>query len=584
MLNLDIAKLVIEQCEEERTQYEAIAKRWERAWKLLYWSEAEIEEAERTRERELIVTNTPRNIVDLGYALIGENYKILTPTYEEGTGEQDEENARARNDFLMGLWKSHRYVGQSDTYAAIRHNMLVKGRAAVQVSWIKDKTPKTLQWYRPPVLFRSLDPCNVGFMRDIVGLKAAYHRYPVKVGQLKLDYPEAADLEAVKEKDPKECVIFYDFWYLDDKGTVWNAFLLDCKEFIRKPTKSKLPIIPIIVRSANEIPDSDPRYQSLSIIDGIMNEWEQENMIESMIMTGIAKNFFPTRYATDDSGEPIPDIQEGPGVINEVSRTFRFVDAPSSRPDFQNAAIVAERIKDRIENGSFHESLYGNAGSQRSGYMFGLVLQAGMGRLGGTVRNISRLMAECNALALCMVKKFSPKGEETYLYEDKERKFRKKSLTPDQIHESYENHVQILPENNGSEELQKLAIAFQMVQAQILSRQTVRERLLPWQLPDNEMERILTEMAMTDPDVLAARIRAAYKRYYGEDLPPGEPDFTATPPPQPQSLQPPQAFPGVPLPPADQGQLTPEQVTGDANVDPMVYDAMMQQMAMGGMF
>lgn len=504
--------------------------------------------------------------------------------YGDRTGEEEHESAERRNKYLLSLWANPRYVGVRDAYQDMKFNFVVKGKAAVQVSWIRDITPKALRWHRPPVLFRTIDPCEVGVISSDMGTEAAYRTFNVSVGKLLLDYPEAKKSKTLKEKDSTDVVTFTDFWGMDKNGEVYNAFLLNDSEFLVKPRRSKSPIIPIIVRGANDNPVDMESMKSPSILQSSISEWQNECMLESMILSGTARNFWPIMVATDDAGDPIPDMTNAPGDIQEVSRTFRWVDTPQPRPDFQSAASTSDRVATRIERTSFSRELYGAGGTARSGFLFNSVVQAGTARMGRIIKSLERMISECSAIALCLTKTFAGEEIATFSYDAKNKTLNKESIAPEDIADSYENTVILNPAAATSDDMQKLALCIQLKDRKILSAGTIRDRLVPFSLPDNEDEIIMVEEALNDPDVVKERIRQAYREYYGVELPPGEPDFQKTPPQaaagpgSPPSLQPPQAFPGMPLPPEQQGQISPEAMTGNAEINP----EMLQMLMSGG--
>jgi hypothetical protein len=167
--------------------------------------------------------------------LIGNNFAITTPTYSNEVGEVETTNSKARANFLMALWKSWRNVGQKDPYFDLVFNQIVRGRSALQVAWIA-KTGQSDPW-RPPVLFRSLNPKNVGYLHDDVSLVCAYNTYDETIRKLRLRYPDIVSLQEIKDKDKTETVTFTDFWYRDPKsGKAYNCYLINNREMLRPMT------------------------------------------------------------------------------------------------------------------------------------------------------------------------------------------------------------------------------------------------------------------------------------------------------------------------------------------------------------
>ena len=558
----------------------------EDAWRLKHWSEREQIEAE-LNGRSLVTTSTPRSVAKLAFSLIGNNYSITTPTYKSSsTGQAEEENSKARASFLMGLWKSWKGVGQKDAYFDMTFNQIVRGRSVLQVAWIAK--PGQPDPWRPPILFRSLNPKNIGFLHDDVALTVAYHTYEESVRKLRLRYPEIVNLKEVKDKDPKDTLCFTDYWYRDTKtGEIYNCYLINNSEFLRPPKKSELPLIPIIVRSAQEYSLDQPGERVDSFLHDLIPEWELENELESMMITGLKQSFWKEKYVRNRDGQPVPDLITGPGAINEVGPTFEFVpDAPQSSPDFPSANLIKAGIRERIQKTSLADPLFGlSEPSTRSAFMLNTLTQAGMSVLGSVVQAMARSMMEANSIALCMVKKFSSEGETVYAFDEDNNAMRGYTLTADQVHSSYENNVLIKPAPSLSDDLQRLSIGIQLVVNGIMSGQTVRENLIPFRVPDDEVSRIHRELVMKDPDLVKEMVRTEFEAYTGYPLPPGEPDFKATPPQQPQAgapnpgipLQPPASMPGMNLPPEAQGQISPEAMTGNAAVPPELLDMMQGQ-------
>lgn len=552
-----------------------------------HWAEDEAARA-KLEGRHLVTTTTPKSVAKLAFSLIGDNFAITTPTYSSGliTGQEEETNSRARAAWLSALWRSWRNVGQKDAYFDLVFNQVVRGKSALQVAWIAPKpgekaTQVGAEAFQPPVLFRSLNPKNIGYLHDDVSLVVCYHTYEETIRKLKLRYPEIVDLEVVKRKDVKEKVIFTDYWWKDSQGVVRNCYLIDNREFLRSPKESKLPLIPIVIRVAQEYPLDQVGERVDSFIADLIPEWELENEVESMMLTGLKESFWPARYLRNKNGEPIGDLVVGPGAINEVDPTFEFVNEPQNQrsPDFMNANLIANRIRERVQRTSFADALFGlSEPSTRSSIMVNRLAEAGMSILGAIVKAVGRSMMEANSIALCMLSKYSTDGETIYAFDADNSAMRGYQLTPAQVHSSYENHVLIKAAPNLSDDLQKLSIGIQLIVNKVLSAQTIRETLIPFNVPDDEKQRILREAAEMDPNVIQELIRTEWRNYFGYDLPPAEPDFQMTPPQQPpQGFQPPQGAPGMALPPQMQGQMTPEEMMGDAGADPAMFDLMMGQ-------
>lgn len=526
-------------------------------------------------------------------SLIGSNIVVTCPTYDTPAPDRDDaKDSIERAKFLQGLWRSWRYIGQRDAFSDMRFNMIVRGKAALYASWIAKDTPSSLSAYRPPILFRSLNPCNVGVFYDDVGTRIAYHTYNETIRKLRLRYPAITELDSIRGKDKTDTVKFTDYWELDESGVVWNAHLINDREFLREPQKSELPLIPIIVRAAEEfsldldapIDEAVTENEStgtsvLSLLDDTLGEWEIENIVESMMVSGIKEHFFPALFYRDKTGADVPDLDLGSGSGNEVGLGFEFVDTPRIQPDYNSAAMIAARTHDRIQRGGFPDSNYGQAdASARSAYLYNQLAQAGQGVIGHMVIALERICIEANTLALCMIDKFATENVTIRAYDAQNETTETYTIGAEQVSDRYNNHVEIKAAKNP-DDIQVLGMALQMYQAKLLSRRTFHKSVSPFRIPEDEVDQIFLEAVEGDPDILKERIREAWFKHFGYELPPAEPDFERTPPQQeaPADLQPPQQFPGVPLGPADQGQFAPEDLTGDADVPPEVFASLIGQ-------
>lgn len=597
----------VRETEDRRHGYNRLADRWQCMYDLVLWSKEQREQAQ-LKNQYLVTSGQPRSAALLVQRLMADRPKIMVPS--NLFDEKEDQDSQARGQFLELLLAAQTKNEYGvDLISALKYQSSVRGRAAVQVAWIKPLLPKAVQNERCPILIRPLDPLAIGVERDSLGTLWAFHKYEDTVRNLLARFPKAKELGEM-EDDPSKCVYVIDFWWnVRSDGSVWHAVLAGSSDgkaswFLEKPVKmTGYKDVPILECYSDPIPVRDEEKKSSSIFAGWEETWEQESMLSSMLMTGVHDYLFPARIAQNEAGAPIPDIEAGGGKITQVPGGTKIQDLLTS-PNVPVLDAMAGRLQRDIAQLTFPSVLYGDAGSLQAGYAVSMLSNSARGRIQGIIYPLERMLEEVFEISLCLVQHYAgPAGVALYGYDAAAKGMYGVKLTPEQIGGFYRNHVRLSPNIPGNE-LQLVAMYLQLVQAHVMSKRSVRDNL-PLDLPSDEDERVILEIAQQDPDAIRSMAQAYAKAYYGQPLPPGEPDMKMSGPdaatllqmeqqrlmqqqplPNPpltregmvtgqgQGIQPNQVMPGSNLPPAMQGQLTPGALGLPPNLAPDIFDTL----------
>lgn len=584
-LDIDAINDIVGEVDSERLMFAANAREYIAMWELIYWT-AEQRKLAVQEGRELAVDTTPRNVVNLASRLITNTPQISCPILDvTGVAEND---AKARERFLRTLWQVQGNAQRIDPLSALKFNMLVPGLAAAKVLWVKDKLPRGMQATSPPIRIIPLDPTKMGIFYGDLYPKLAYHKIEQKARVVAQQYPDAKLFDGRKKHqyESNSVVTIRDVWWIDDDtGEVWQAVLLDDREFAIKPRKTEYTRLPIIERRNDPVPLAEEYRAANSILAPLREAWPIKNQLMSMHLTAVATHLWPREDVVNDENEEVPIPETGMGAFNQFPRGTRFLEKANSRPDIGLLQSLQQELQGQQVMSTFAPELYGKAPDTRTAsYSLGMSMEAAQGRIKETVYQLERLMMEANELALCLVDHFSgSQGVTLYGYEQRNQSMFSATLTREQVMGAYQNTVSLIT-RTPADRLQQAALALQMVQAKVLSLRTVRRDYVPNEVPEDEEVQIMAEQVLNDPNLMAAIVKEA-AALQGVVLPQGEPDWKDTPPPQmaqqqpqqqpmPQSVQQPDM--ALPQMPELSGGLTPEMM-GQPQMAPQEFDMAMGQ-------
>lgn len=556
--DIDQVRDAINDVENERVALVRQMDAYEKAWRLEFWTDDDRAMA-LDKGWKLYTSPEPRNVVSMAMNLLNGRLSVVCPAYEATTIAA--EYARACGRFLELLIDKQGKVQEMGLLESLGWFGAVRGRMAVQVAWVWNTLTDEQKKFMPPVLYRVLDPKNVGFKRDAYGTQWAFHKYKENRNVTKKRYPsyfkdkteegllpreEKSGKKALKEK---ECEIV-DFYYVE-KGVVYHAVLID-NEFAKKPTKSQFPKIPLLERNNDPSPAMKERWRSGSVLDGMLNTWGEMNYLHSMHLTAIAKKYFPAMFFSNDDNQPEPIIDSGPDAINVLPAGIRPLQRPDDRPDVNLVTSALEMMDDYAQKATFPNAIYGETGAQRAAYGQHMTMATAARRVAPLKSQMEALLEEANEIALFMLKKFSPDEIEIFGYDRANNQGISIKLDDEMIGDRFDNKVNIDMIIPGSQ-LQEMIGALQLVDRKLLSDETFIRLFMPNDkfVPEDEHMRVLVQEIEKDPDLKREMVRRAFFNRNGYELPPGEPDYEMTPPDQPAQRGTPQGPPpgGPPMDP-----------------------------------
>lgn len=568
----------VEKVESDMANYRALANRWESMWELQAFDASDKQAVEQDGMKQVTLP-TPYNTVGLGMRLISPVPKILVPS-KESTAES-EGRSQKRQNWLGSTWQQVRRDTMSSPIDNAAWQSMVRARSAFDIRWIKKDLPRGMK-DRFPILIRNLEPKNVGVKRGPLYVEYAYHKYDCPLWDVVQRYPKLEGKECIQKHRAKNgteewlseevCVI--DFWYRSD-GKVWNAVLIE-DEFAIPPYDSKYPDIPIVVGYADTSMATDPAMRSLSILHGMDGLWQYQCEAMSLMATGLLWYFWPYIYAQNEHGEDIPDFYPRPGGLDTLPWGTKL-DTLSVQPNMPLAQNIMSVIDSHMQQSSFPGVLYGEApGELQAGYGVNLLSDAAKGRMRMIITNLELVIMQVNRIVLGLADRFGgPNGVDVWAMSEKTSQPQRTTLYKEDLDDGYYENQVILKPQLPEDDMQRLALGIQLVNAGLISARTFRDSWLSMPLPDDEENRIHLEQALKTPELAPkaaiAAIRAWYSPEVSEETIRGTPLEQFAKPPEPAGGPPPGAMPPggaqpppgpPPGPPGPVGSPIPGQMAG----------------------
>jgi hypothetical protein len=551
--------------------------------------------------------------------------------------------------FLNAMWRRLPHLSGHDPANDAIFNVLARGRAAIEVKWIKPTLPKMRQKYGFPLLIRSLNPRDVAVHYGPHYTEFAYHLYRTPIIDVLQRYPELRDTTRLDSRlgimiqdlskytdgsGEAQEIDFLDFWYVShEDGSVWNALVAE-DEFVPRrwkgkmvsgPVDSEYPDIPLVLAMGDSAPGLGDEYAGLSLLHPINGTWQYQCRILSQKATRVMHEFFPTKTVMNEFGEDVDNLDLVPGEINPIPPGTTFGDTGFA-PNSPLAQELFSQVDGFIQQSAFPEVLYGKApGELQAGYGVSLLADSAKGRVRNFKISLELMFSKVNALTLALIEKYG--GKEGVRIYDINRKNNEKEMLMihgDMINGNYEN-VTHLDLHVASEQQATQTLGIRLADGKYISTQTLHEKYLETEVPDDEMLRITVEELMQADEMRSFRLRRAAQKMFKEVLPDGRPEWahvlagtpflpepppdlewdaygflvargTATPPqPPPGQGGPPPGPPGAPMgppppiqppatmtgpmgggiPPELQGQLQGEDIGLPTDANPLLFGEMM---------
>ena len=563
----------IKEAEQGRAERVRLMRDWERLWSLQYWSHQDKVDAH-AEGRELSTSLAPRNAIILGQWLITSDVQFRSLAEGESGEEVAAQDARER--FLKALWYQQGHIHEIHPIDAIKWHLLVHGEAVVHPTWVKHLIPKAQEPFVPPINLRVLSPLNVATSRGPFGVMFGFHRYKEAARSVAARYPAAKSKIMQEAAGAKTLITVTDFWWQDD-DMVHNAILVNDTQ-IKLFEDTKYPFVPIIHELADGSPTEDCATRGNSLVGHMMENWSNRNLLSSMELTAIRDHYWPSTNIVNEEGEDIPEIERGRGAVNVLPAGTKFIGDETGHPRTDLAANYAARLDRETSQGSFPDALYGDSGQQRSALGFNGMTEAGQGRIRGFIKAMQRTLERSSQLALCLVGVKAAGELELYSYNDIDDAVESVTIGSESVGKRKAVHV-IIKDQVASDKLQLLVGALQLFDRGIVSGRTVLEDYAPKDPREDEYARIVEEQVRSDPALVREFMARIWEQRTGTpfpEQPPQQPQSQAQPQ-QPQGAQVDAVIPELQAGAARGGQLTPETLTGDAQVD-----ALINQMVMTG--
>lgn len=633
----------IRQHEDSRQGYIDKAKKWEQMYRLDAGFKHTLAQSI-AEGREQITLPTPFNVVNLSERLLASVPKIdVIPI--DPTDRDAERAAETSEKWLTAMWDEVNWQQQSNVLAKARWQCLVRGRFALEVKWIKDKIPKAKRKEMLPFRITNLEPMNVGIRRGPITTEFAYNWEERSLLDVLREWPELLDtadrgsqlwslidqMERSRDRGyahgESQTVKYIDYWETDPKtGVVKNAILVE-DEFAKPLAETSYPDIPIIVGRGDFAVGLGDDYDGLSILHPLDGLWEYESRLASQMATALLWHFWPAVTVQNENGDPIDDIDIGPGTTTPVPFGTR-IEMHRIEPNVPLAQTVFQQIESFMQQSTYSEVMFGQSPADlQSGYGVSLLAESAKGRIKNFQEGLEMGIAHCCRLVLNLIEaKGGKNGVDIYTVNERNNEDLKLTLNKEIISQVRNVRVRItpaLPQDNAA----RVAMAKQLADSKYISNATLLDKFLDADVPTDETLRIALEELMQSDEMRPWRLRTAAEKYFKEDaldmlfetpfmpeppdgfewkknergkvqleplapqgppaggppMGPGEmpmgPEGGAAPGSIGQPIQPPMPLPGPlggsSIPPVQQGMMEGESLGMPQDLNPLVFDQLM---------
>lgn len=610
----------VNELEDKRSRYKRAANKWESMWLLNAGFDEDVRQAIR-QGREQVTLPTPYNTVNLAQRLMSTKPQIDVPPSNEHDS-MSQEYAQTCERWLEAMWQRVNHSQRRNVIGQATLHSLVLGRYAFEVKYVDSKIIKSMPHMTFPIHIRALDPRDVGVHDGDMYPEYAYHRYETSVLNVLQRYPDFSD-KSMNPKvrkifepkgsggmdpfDEETTVVVTDYWFVGDNGGyIGNSVLID-DEFAIEPWETDYPNLPFVCGMGDFTAGLGDDFDGLSILHGISGAWEYQCRLVSQMATGLMEYFWPAIMISNEFGEPVDQLDIGPGKITNVPWGTKY---EAHRPDV-NVPLsnnVYGIVDNLVQQSTFPGVMYGEApGQLQAGFGVSLLADAAKGRIKNFVESLELGVSMVNSLILAIVEKMGPsEGIPVWGRNQGTRKAYKISLLPEMIEGHYENVVILSPEV-PAEEMQRITLGLRLSEGErpAISRHTFRENFLGQNVPNDEQDRVILEEALMSDEMRIWRLRQAIMEHFSEPDDTGRPAWYSMlegtplmPPPEGGEQQPqpgpvgamPPGMPpgGMPvqapgmgtpmgggIPPQMAGQMTPDMMGMDLRENPLLFQQLM---------
>jgi hypothetical protein len=514
---LDDIKTRISDHETERAGFVSKATQWEAMFLLKHWSKSARESVEMDG-REQVTLPDPYNVVMTGQRLISAVPKIQVPSSQ--VSDEGDTNARARQKWLMAMYGAVKIQQREDVVSTLIWQSMVRGRFAYEMKWIRPILPKPLRDKRFPIMFRPLDPMDIGFQRGPYWTEFAYHKENVPRWRIAAQYP---NLKLRKQRpngqrtlDENELCELTDYWWTEDDGDIWNAIIVDDEFGVAPYHAENYTEIPIYEGYADLTGARDEAYKSLSILYPMEGTWSYMNRLMSQMATAMLWYFWPHIAVQNELGQKLPtNLRVRPGETRQYPWGTK-IEMIQMSPNVPLASTLSKELRDAQEQATFGKAIYGESGSMQAGYGLNIMTDAARGRTSKIREGLELGLQYANRLALGFVQNLGgSKGVTIYGRDDASNEMYELSLNATQVEDFYENFVTLAP-SIPQDSVQRTTLGIQLHKEGAISLETMRNKFIDIELPTDEQHRIDIEKALAHPAMEQKNAITAFATYMPE--------------------------------------------------------------------
>ena len=492
----------------------------------------------------LVATNKATNIVDLAVGILTSNPMRIHADRVVSETEEDEREESEVEKYLSSILYINNERMDEDIEVQLAFDVL-NGGGCIRHYWDSDIQPSMQQdeMGMQTGVFKELPiGLEVVDIRNVFGqeggpkgkYRAVIHATKRKVRDIEdewgvslKDYPE----ERQKDKE----IDYYDYWGWEGiepeipeemveefvsgaplpkkEWGVINAVLCG-NEFVKEPTPMPhYDDLPFTFFPGRKTTRKEPERQSLPLL--FPNKDKFRDLEEQMIRYRRIVDLYsalPMVIKTVD-GREFPDVEAviGKTIALRLDEIVEFPRWPGVAPDVM--ALITHTMQE-IQEGGFPSVAYGEGPGTVSGYGISLLTEAGRVRLNQFQRSIERgwtvlfrklLTLTANAAGPNQLQVYGRKDGQPYTL----------NIMGADV-SAFRVDVEIKPKF-PQDEARNVTSAAQIKAQNMMSLKSIQSRYLDVEHPDEELDRMLLEAVMQNPDFMKAKIEEVVGRYSPRD-------------------------------------------------------------------
>jgi hypothetical protein len=234
----------------------------------------------------------------------------------------------------------------------------------------------------------------------------------------------------------------------------------------------------------------------------------------SKIATGANYYFDPIQVLKTKSGKVKDDIPIGPGKMIALSQDDSF-ELVSPAVNMPLAEALLGIVDSHISTSTFPQSMFGEEpGGVQAGYAINILTTSAEGRVDEVREGLENAIERGNKIALGLVeKKAGSEGVTIYGKDEGTNTIYSQTIKAADIKGFYRNLVTMKP-NKPTDDVQKIVTGSSLVDKDIISRRSFRDKWMHETLPDDEDQRIALEQAYMSEEMAPKRHLKAIKAAY----------------------------------------------------------------------